>query len=194
MAEKKTTREHTPLPWKWSNGAFDPLSWADEYEDGSQKYADMRLTGLDGAEILPIRRDRHSVIYDGYGPNPGDLRFVELACNSHYDLLAACRETLSVLSEWDETNQPDDGPEWMHIGLLRAAIAKATKQENRPMKMYRVNLTRKMEIQVTARASTPEKAESEAIGLAEAVGYTNLDPRVDVYLEGEAEVVDVTEF
>ena len=41
------------------------------------------------------------------------------------ELLAALKDTLAQLEEWDELNQPDDGPEWAHVTATKAAIAKA---------------------------------------------------------------------
>jgi len=57
------------------------------------------------------------------------------------------------------------------------------------MAIFSIKLTRQMEIIVTVKANTQDAAESEALGLAEAVGYTNLSPEVQVYLDREANIV-----
>ena len=41
------------------------------------------------------------------------------------DLLEACKEALNVLEDWDDLNQPDDGPEWLFVTAMKDAIAKA---------------------------------------------------------------------
>ena len=61
------------------------------------------------------------------------------------------------------------------------------------MAIFSVKLTRQMQIIVTVKADTQEAAESEALGFAEAVGYTNLAPEVQVYLDREANIINSDE-
>ena len=61
------------------------------------------------------------------------------------------------------------------------------------MKTYRIFLERLMEIEVLVQAGDVESAKSEALGIAETVGYTNLDPMAKVFLQKEADITDAEE-
>lgn len=61
------------------------------------------------------------------------------------------------------------------------------------MKVFRATFTRKMDIAVTLQAPDVDAAENMALELAEAVGFTNLSPSVEVYLQKETSLDSMEE-
>lgn len=59
--------KHTPGPWEWGAGWTNPDTFpqeSEEWEPGGAKYADMRLLGADGSEIIPLRIDHREWLFD----------------------------------------------------------------------------------------------------------------------------------
>ncbi len=54
----------TPGPWHWGDG-WVPETFGDgDDEFGSEKYADLRLLGANGEEIIPLRIDHYNFFFD----------------------------------------------------------------------------------------------------------------------------------
>lgn len=54
----------TKGPWVWGNGWDDPILASEDSDERGSKYADCRLLGPDGAEVIPIRVDHYEPIWD----------------------------------------------------------------------------------------------------------------------------------
>ena len=94
--------KHTPGPWEVSE------EWHGDV------YIDSEALGEGSIAIAKL-----------INPEPGDAALIAAAP----ELLGAAKETLAQLEEWEEMNQPDEGPEWYHVTKLREAINKATGGE-----------------------------------------------------------------
>ena len=92
-------KKHTAGPW---------------IVDESHEVDHQHLVWAEDVIIAEVCEDQH---------NQGEANARLIA--SAPDLLEACREALNVLEDWDDLNQPDDGPEWLFVTAMKAAIDKA---------------------------------------------------------------------
>lgn len=96
--------KHTPGPWKY-------------YYEGSGDY--LILAGDDEKEIASVLQPKGGSGFLGGGPaeeNEANAKFIVLACNSHYELLEACKAALPMIKR-------SVAP--MTYSKVSAAIAKA---------------------------------------------------------------------
>lgn len=100
MTESQTERKHTPLPWRNPEGSVSLLA----VQDGD---------AVKVADITGSVQNPHA--------QAANADFIAKACNSHYDLLEACR------SAWQHLSNPhsDVVSRQKRITELDAAIAKA---------------------------------------------------------------------
>jgi hypothetical protein len=137
--------EHTKLPWKycgqerekpevcgcmqiWSKPDDHPVAkvecgkWGDEYPS-------IRFT-KDSCSLLPKIEPYMDIIEYGFinqETAKANAAFIVLACNSHYELLEACKEALEYLPAKDgqTTGEPDGDIQLIICNQLKAAILEA---------------------------------------------------------------------
>ena len=119
---------HTPGPWTWGGGWEDPATFGDpEDELSGEKYADLRLLGAGGVEVVPLRIDHHDFLFDAErnreAIRPEDRRLIAAAP----DLLEALRELIAAGQFCVDSD--DDIKGMLRLGTATnaadAAIAKA---------------------------------------------------------------------
>jgi hypothetical protein len=104
--------------WRWGEDAFDDRAWAEAHEP-EYKYADMQLYDGDGNIILPIKRDHHEVVWDGWMPPPEAMRLIAAAPT----LLTALKAIVFIVDpDGDGAVEPHFIPP---LSVAKAAIALA---------------------------------------------------------------------
>lgn len=111
-------RKHTDLPWAVRPNPMRSDGW---FIDNANP-TPMGVRNLDGVEYM-----QHDGITIVQVTNQANADFIVRACNSHYDLLEACKGLLPA-AEFANLNQSPPGCYDPEIAAAAAAIAKATPQ------------------------------------------------------------------
>lgn len=141
MSEETPKPKHSPLPWNY-----------DERVGCVAVYAGPKLNCLSGSNRFAIYYRSGKPVMDDNDLQTGWLiparyianaHFIVLACNSHYELMEACKSVADRLEAWADdadarSKRLPDGPDATHqinlrdnygflIHLLHTAIAKTTQ-------------------------------------------------------------------
>ncbi len=110
---------HSPAPWKWGDG-FGRLGREDFGESPEDKYADCRLIGGDGEDVISIRIDHYEPTWD-MNPCSG------FAQPSKFDraLIESSPEMLAMLRRLQWANRSDDDPSCPICERYKAGIGHA---------------------------------------------------------------------
>ena len=104
---------HTPTPWNYAelhpDGAI--IKRHGTFEINTPNYDVCAVTFTGG----PIRKE-------------DDARFIVQACNSHDELLAACKAASGELMRWFIDTRPGEGPSETVVANLITAIKNAEAQ------------------------------------------------------------------
>jgi len=112
--------KHTPGPWSWGDGWTAEAFGYGETHTG-EKYADLRLMGPSGQEIIPIRIDHFEIIVDAKWS-------VKIIPSADRTLIAAAPDLLEAAKAARDTcpADPDINERWNAAwNSLLVAIAKA---------------------------------------------------------------------
>ena len=121
---------HTPLPWVYEPGdSGDPsvgVSGSPPTIYDCDPDNPVVIAILNGPAYHVPATDEYDEGLRFRGSIDGNAAFILRACNSYYDLLAACELTLSEYFAWQGEFENEPGPLKDLLDVVKAAIAKAT--------------------------------------------------------------------
>ncbi len=124
--------EHTKLPWeanKFTKLDGSEIKTVADVVECLKSSAEL-AGGLELYGVAPKGRDDIIICYTGNGEtSKANAAFIVKACNSHYDLLEACKRgcntlAIAIKSAWEDSTD-EDVAEHHVIKQMNAAIAKA---------------------------------------------------------------------